>query len=69
MIESLRKIAPFVIIDCGSYIANDILSAVALMESDSVLRLANCDLKVYLIYQANYHCFVTVNGMQINNIR
>ena len=45
LIDSLREIAPFIIIDCGSYIANDILSAVALMESDSVLRLANCDLK------------------------
>lgn len=45
LIENLRKIAPFVIIDCGSYIANDILSAVALLESDSVLRLVNCDLK------------------------
>lgn len=45
LIESLRKIAPFVIIDCGSYIANDILSAVALLECDSALRLANCDLK------------------------
>ena len=33
------------VIDCGSYIANDILSAVALMEADSVLRLANADLK------------------------
>jgi len=44
-IESLRKIAPFVIVDCGSYIANDILSAVTLLECDSVLRLANCDLK------------------------
>ena len=44
-IEALRKIAPFIIIDCGSYIANDILSAVALLECDSVLRLANCDLK------------------------
>ena len=33
------------VIDCGSYIANDILSAVALMESDAVLRLANADLK------------------------
>ena len=33
------------VVDCSSYIANDILSAVALMESDSVLRLANCDLK------------------------
>ena len=42
---SLRKIAPFVIIDCGSYIASDILSAVALMEADSVLQLASCDLK------------------------
>ena len=45
LIDSLRKIAPFVIIDCGSYIANDILSAVSLLECDSVLRLANCDLK------------------------
>ncbi len=45
LIEALRKIAPFVIIDCGSYIANDILSAVALLECDSALRLANCDLK------------------------
>ena len=35
----------YVVIDCGSYIANDILSAVALMEADSVLRLANADLK------------------------
>ena len=33
------------VIDCSSYIANDILSAVALMEADSVLRLANADLK------------------------
>lgn len=45
LIEALRKIAPYVIIDCGSYIANDILSAVALLECDSALRLANCDLK------------------------
>jgi len=45
LIENLREIAPFIIIDCGSYIANDILSALALMEADSVLRLANCDLK------------------------
>lgn len=45
LLEGLRQIAPFVVIDCGSYIANDILSAVSLMEADSVLRLANCDLK------------------------
>lgn len=45
LLDNLRKIAPFVVVDCGSYIANDILSAVALMEADSVLRLANADLK------------------------
>ena len=45
LLDGLRKLAPYVVVDCGSYIANDILSAVALMESDSVLRLANCDLK------------------------
>lgn len=45
LIDCLRELAPYVVIDCGSYIANDILSAVALMEADAVLRLANCDLK------------------------
>ena len=45
LLDGLRGIAPFVVVDCGSYIANDILSAVALMEADSVLRLANADLK------------------------
>ena len=45
LLDGLRQIAPYVIVDCGSYIANDILSAVALMEADSVLRLANCDPK------------------------
>lgn len=45
LLSCLRNIAPYVIIDCGSYIANDILSAIALLESDAVLRLVNCDLK------------------------
>ncbi len=45
LLNGLREIAPFVVVDCGSYIANDILSAVALMEADSVLRLAGADLK------------------------
>lgn len=45
LLNGLRDLAPYVIVDCGSYIVNDILSAVALMEADSVLRLANCDLK------------------------
>ncbi len=45
LLDGLREIAPFVVVDCGSYIANDILSAMALMEADSVLRLANADLK------------------------
>ena len=45
LLDCLRGIAPHIIIDCGSHIANDILSAVALLESDAVLRLVNCDLK------------------------
>ena len=45
LISQAREIAPFVIIDCTSTIASDILSAVALMEADTVLRLVNCDLK------------------------
>lgn len=45
LIDHLRDIAPYVIIDCSSYIAYDILSAVSLLEADSVLRLVNCDLK------------------------
>ncbi len=45
LIDCLRDIAPFVVIDCSSYIANDILSAVSINDADSVLRLVNCDLK------------------------
>ena len=45
LIDHLRDIAPYVIIDCGSYIAHDVLSAVSLLEADTVLRLVNCDLK------------------------
>lgn len=45
LIRNLKMMADFVIIDCGSYIAFDILSAVALIESDYVLRLVTCNLK------------------------
>lgn len=45
LIDVLRKIVPFVIIDCSSYIANDILSAIALLKSDAVFRLSTWDLK------------------------
>lgn len=45
LINILRGMFDCVIIDCSSYIVNDILSAVSLMESDDVLRLVNCDLK------------------------
>jgi len=45
LIAHLRNIAPYIIIDCGSVIATDILSSVSLLESDAVLRLVNCDLK------------------------
>ena len=45
LIQLAAQIAPYVIVDCTSNIASDILSAVALMEADTVLRLAGCDLK------------------------
>lgn len=45
LIECLKNIVPYIIIDCSSTIATDILSAVSLMEADSVLRLVSCDLK------------------------
>ena len=45
LLQALRNIAPYVVIDCGSSIANDILSAIALLKSDAVLRMVNCDLK------------------------
>lgn len=45
LLQCLRGIAPYVVIDCGSSIANDILSAIALLKSDAVLRMVNCDLK------------------------
>ena len=45
LISGLRDVAPCVVIDCGSAVAHDILSAVSLMEADAVLRLVNCDLK------------------------
>ncbi|BCJ96366.1 ATPase AAA [Anaerocolumna cellulosilytica] len=44
-LTALRKTAPYIIIDCSSYIANDILSAVSIMECDAMLRLSNRDLK------------------------
>ena len=45
LLNCLRQIAPYIVIDCTSYIANDILSAISLLEADAVLRLVNCDLK------------------------
>lgn len=45
LLERLRGIVDFVIVDCSSHLSDDILSTIALIESDSVLRLINCDLK------------------------
>ncbi|MDE7202452.1 MAG: ParA family protein [Lachnospiraceae bacterium] len=45
LIRNIRMMADYVIIDCGSYIAFDVLSAVSLIESDHVLRLVTCNLK------------------------
>jgi len=38
LLDGLRQIAPYVIVDCGSYIANDILSAVALIHCIKTLH-------------------------------
>ncbi len=65
LIGQAREVAPYVIIDCTSTIASDILSAVALMEADTVLRLVNCDLKIYqLPVLAAAAPSATTNGMQ-----
>lgn len=45
LIDALRDIADFVVIDCSSHLSDDILSTVSLIEADCVLRLINCDLK------------------------
>ena len=45
LISELRKLADYIIVDCTCNISSDILSAVALIESDAVLRLVSCDLK------------------------
>ena len=38
LLDGLRQIAPYVIVDCGSYIANDILSAAALIHCIKALH-------------------------------
>ena len=45
LLENLREIAEFVIVDCSSHLSDDVLSTVSLIEADCVLRLINCDLK------------------------
>ena len=56
-------------IDCSSYIANDILSAVALMEADSVLRLANCDLKSIGYLSSQLPLLRELHWMRTSSIR
>ena len=45
LLRNLRTMADYIIVDCGSYIAFDVLSAVSLIESDYVMRLVTCSLK------------------------
>lgn len=56
LIETLRDMTSFVVIDCSSYIYFDELSTVSILEADAVLRLMNCDLKSvsYLSSQQEY---------------
>lgn len=45
LIDVLKDIADFVVIDCSCHLSDDILSTMSLIEADCVLRLINCDLK------------------------
>lgn len=45
LLDHLREIADYIVIDCSSHLSDNVLSTMALIESDSVLRLINCDLK------------------------
>lgn len=45
LLDGLRNLVEYVIVDCSSHLSDDILSTVSLIESDTVLRLINCDLK------------------------
>ncbi len=45
LIDALREIADYIVIDCSSHLSDDILSTMAIIEADCVLRLINCDLK------------------------
>ena len=45
LIHALSGIASYVIVDCSSHIAGDLLSRTALTEADCVLRLSGTDLK------------------------
>lgn len=50
--ERAREVVSYVIVDCGSNLAEDILSAVAIRDADSVFRLINCDLKSVSYYKS-----------------
>lgn len=56
LLEVLRDMATFVVIDCSSYLFYDELSVLSILEADAVLRLMNCDLKSvsYLSSQQEY---------------
>ena len=43
--KRLRSLADIVIVDCSSHLSDDVLSTVALIQADAVLRLITCDLK------------------------
>ncbi|WP_409968357.1 AAA family ATPase [Bengtsoniella intestinalis] len=55
LLTALRETAPYVIVDCSSYISSDVLSFVTLMLADHVLRLANVDLKSVSYFSGQNH--------------
>lgn len=45
LLTTLRRLSPYVVVDCTSYLAHDLLSTVAITESNGVLALSTCELK------------------------
>ena len=69
LIDCLREIAPYVVIDCGSYIANDILSAVALMEADSACGWPTPTSRASATCPANFPSCGMPNGIRTSSTR
>lgn len=68
-ISILRGLADYIIIDCTSNITSDILSAVAIMESDAVLKLATSDLKSISYFNSQMPILIGNNNNKVKQFK